>query len=373
MPTKKAKTRRRRASAAAAAPTPRGSLRTGGAPKGSSTARLRCLRQRGTERLGTAINKPGNDNAATRFDINALSLHGLRVGAEFERFERWFVHHLRVRYVPSVPTTQAGNVHLMFDYDAADPTPAQGDPTTVMSRCYNYVSAPVSARCTLDIPNAKLPGGERMRGNLYCSPIGNSRLSQFGQVYCFVSGATGIAEDTPVGYLELEYDIEFNIPCAPSVITAEIYDGFSKLEFRRSPEPAWGGRTVDPTQVVIKGGVPRMHDGSTAYDAPFTVANAAGMRENVNAGSIYEAVIDDISEGSALTDEAGRYIRKGDKVYLRACSAPDYNEAYKTSGFDGMFTDLSFDAPLRWLSTALTFYIKFRQIKKILVSSGMTG
>lgn len=124
-----------------------------------------------------------------------------------EIYEKWFVHNMKLEFIPTVALTVAGTMHMAPDYDPIDPISPDA---RTMSEAFGYVGGPITQRLICDMPNKREIDGQYTKGALYCSPSDNDRLASYGFFDVAVEGATA---DMEVGRLVLHYDVTFIKPC----------------------------------------------------------------------------------------------------------------------------------------------------------------
>jgi hypothetical protein len=129
--------------------------------------------------------------------------------------EQYRCHKLRFDYVPIVPTSQAGDIMLVPDYDASDPPP------TTETQALDNVGAVTDSVwanvcCDLDVPSMHALGPRRYVRP--CNIAGDIKTFDVGTMFICTNNVT----TTPtIGKLFVEYDFEFFTPQnSPSGATA---------------------------------------------------------------------------------------------------------------------------------------------------------
>ena len=96
--------------------------------------------------------------------------------SNFALYEKFFVHGVKLEFVPSQPVTVGGSVAIAPDYDPLDPMPAS---RALLSSSQGYKTGPVTSRILCDMPNYKGPSGAHVRPDLFCAPTNDDRLTCF--------------------------------------------------------------------------------------------------------------------------------------------------------------------------------------------------
>jgi len=132
-----------------------------------------------------------------------------------QQWEQYRCHKLRFEYVPIVPTSQAGDIMLVPDYDASDPKP------TTETQALDNVGAVTDSVwtnvcCDLDVPSMHALGPRRFVRP--CNIAGDIKTFDVGTMFVCTNNVT----TTPtIGKLFVEYDFEFFTPQnSPSPATA---------------------------------------------------------------------------------------------------------------------------------------------------------
>lgn len=167
--------------------------------KRTAYAPIRSMRFTNKERFCTPIT-----DSITSYSINpGLIFPWLKVQAQC--WEKYKFHKLEFRYVPGVPTTQAGTVALTFDFDAEDSIPGVLDELCVG----NYVTTPVWKPTTLHV-DLKL--GDRLPQKNVRGELSNFDAKDEYDVGMMIVGVTGYGSVVSVGTIEVIYDVEFFMP-----------------------------------------------------------------------------------------------------------------------------------------------------------------
>jgi len=132
-----------------------------------------------------------------------------------QQWEQYTVHGIRYIWVPIAPTSTAGDVYLVPDYDASDPTPttetqASDNVDSVVDSCWQDIV------CDLD-PKAMMGLGPR-RFIRPCAVAGDVKTFDVGKFFLCTNNEAGTSA---IGKLFVEYDFEFFEPQnSPSPATA---------------------------------------------------------------------------------------------------------------------------------------------------------
>jgi hypothetical protein len=123
-----------------------------------------------------------------------------------QQWQQYTVHGLRFFWVPIAPTSTAGDVYLVPDYDAADPTPttetqAADNVDAVVDSCWQDIC------CVLD-PRGMMGIGPR-RFVRPCAVAGDVKTFDVGKFFLCTNNESGTST---IGKLFVEYDIEFFEP-----------------------------------------------------------------------------------------------------------------------------------------------------------------
>jgi len=126
-------------------------------------------------------------------------------------FETYEVHALAFIYQAALPTSTAGTVYLAYDYDSADPAPA--NKASMMS---NMSAVSCSSWASTRLPY--VPQGNHLNNKF----TRNSSLASGLDIKTYDAGkffiaAEGFAVSTP-GNVYVEYDITLRIPQIPTTI-----------------------------------------------------------------------------------------------------------------------------------------------------------
>jgi hypothetical protein len=303
----------------------RGAFRAGG--KIDSSQATRTSRVRGHAVVATVY---GDNTGAIYLDYLSFAAVNGNVPAlarAMEVNEQWFAHGFDLEFQPTVAVTQAGMIHIAPDYDPKDLLTSD---SVILAQSHGYVSGAISRPLKCKMPNFKLPSGEYIRPNLFCSPTDAERFTMFG---FFNVVTTGVGSSAEMGKLILHYDISVSVPCPYNSIStvASDVDGIKS------------GATV-PTRVMPTFATPSTH-------VMYLMDGAATCATNV--GKTLVGQIDDLSAAGSVTDNVGRTVPKGQRVYIQpakltAAGAPNF-----TSSVLGAFNLSSTFDPRRALGLAV--------------------
>lgn len=184
----------------------------------------------GSEHLATLQIHPTDEENATvqSFANEARTFQDMRVSKFFEMYERWFVRHITLEWVPSLPVTTPGTIHVSPEYDAMDVVSASDREGAIiaLSRMYGYKSAPITEGLRVRMANYKLPSGRWLFDDLFTSPISDERFTTFGK-FLIVMDTPNPTSTTTAGRLLIHYDIEFAIPQLADIPAIEDLANFS--------------------------------------------------------------------------------------------------------------------------------------------------
>jgi hypothetical protein len=117
-----------------------------------------------------------------------------------KKYDLYHFKRLRFTYVPSLPTSEEGNVYIGLDYNTLDPSPSSSSELCQLSHwTMNVVWKPSSL--TIDVNSL---------GWLYTrsGPVANADYKTYDLGRLFFA-TEGINYTGVVGYIEVDYDVEF--------------------------------------------------------------------------------------------------------------------------------------------------------------------
>lgn len=117
-----------------------------------------------------------------------------------KKYDLYHFKRLRFTYVPSLPTSEEGNIYIGLDYNTLDPSPANSTELCQLSHwTMNVVWKPTNL--TIDLNSI---------GWLYTrsGPVANADYKTYDLGKLFFA-TEGITYTGTVGYVEVEYDVEF--------------------------------------------------------------------------------------------------------------------------------------------------------------------
>jgi hypothetical protein len=142
-----------------------------------------------------------------------------------KKYDLYHFKRLRFTYVPSLPTSEEGNVYIGLDYNTLDPSPTSSSELCQLSHwTMNVVWKP-----------SYLPIDLNSLGWLYTrtGPVANADYKTYDLGRLFLA-TEGITYTGTVGYIEVEYDVEFKRrqpDYTSSVIpTTDIYPPITHIE-----------------------------------------------------------------------------------------------------------------------------------------------
>jgi hypothetical protein len=147
-----------------------------------------------------------------------------------KKYDLYHFKRLRFTYVPSIPTSEEGNIYIGLDYNTLDPPPSSSIDLCQLSHwTMNVVWKPTSL--TIDLNSI---------GWLYTrtGPVANADYKTYDLGRLFFA-TEGITYGGTVGYIEVEYDVEFKRrqpDYTSSVIpTTDIYTPITSLKVATLP------------------------------------------------------------------------------------------------------------------------------------------
>jgi hypothetical protein len=142
-----------------------------------------------------------------------------------KKYDLYHFKRLRFTYIPSLPTSEEGNVYIGLDYNTLDPAPSSSSELCQLSHwTMNVVWKP--SYLTIDVNGL---GWQYTR----TGPVANADYKTYDLGRLFLA-TEGITYTGTVGYIEVEYDVEFKRrqpDYTSSVVpTTDIYPPFTHLE-----------------------------------------------------------------------------------------------------------------------------------------------
>lgn len=167
------------------------------------------VRVRGRELLGSA------NFGVTAVGFDPLTVGGIQFGfplspTSFPRignyksiYEEYIFHRATIMFQSDKATTQSGVILMAADYDAADAVPAN---SVGMMRNISSTMANVYSDCSMECLGklARLP-------RFFTNDTTSAQNTQ-ARIYVAAEGVT-FAASAAVGYILVDYDIEFFTPC----------------------------------------------------------------------------------------------------------------------------------------------------------------
>jgi hypothetical protein len=123
-----------------------------------------------------------------------------------QQWQQYTVHGIRFIWVPIAPTSTAGDVYLVPDYDASDPTPttetqAADNVDAVVDSCWQDI------KCDLSVKGMMGLGPRRFVRP--CAMAGDVKTFDVGKFFLCTNNESGTST---IGKLFVEYDFEFFEP-----------------------------------------------------------------------------------------------------------------------------------------------------------------
>lgn len=117
-----------------------------------------------------------------------------------KKYDLYHFKRLKFSYVPSLPTSEEGNVYIGLDYNTLDPPPSSSSELCQLSHwTMNVVWKP--SNLTIDLNGL---GWQYTRSG----PVANADYKTYDIGRLFVA-TEGISYTGTVGYIEVDYDVEF--------------------------------------------------------------------------------------------------------------------------------------------------------------------
>jgi hypothetical protein len=140
--------------------------------------------------------------------LNPKEFEGTRLGKFAQLYEKYIFTNVRFIFQPCKGSSQDGTIGIAYDRDIDDPTPP---PTTQGLRQFRaWQGTEVGRVWDPIVVEAKLLAPET---GFYCDTHGSEDRTAFqGQVYVFCEVPTGLAVNTQIGDLYMEYDLDLFIP-----------------------------------------------------------------------------------------------------------------------------------------------------------------
>jgi hypothetical protein len=154
--------------------------------------------------------------------IDAVALKDTPFGEVFRRYERYFVNSCDFTWNPSVSKTARGMIHAYPETDVIDLMATLANAPNEHSQMWGYKAFPILQTAKVGFPNITLPSGEKMRGNLFTSPIVQERLSVYGELRFAIQGIDTVEfpAGTFLGNFNVSLDITFSMPQYPHAYEA---------------------------------------------------------------------------------------------------------------------------------------------------------
>lgn len=161
------------------------------------------------------VNQPAtlvNGQTIANVDVSPAYFDGTRVQLIAKAFEFYKFKKLRFDWKPSLASTAAGSIGLAFDHDVSDSTPPVGEIGLRQFGSYENKWDSIWSKFWLDVNTSK-KHNDVLR--YYCNEsavAGDPRLAYEGQLYVYAFAASAQSAGTPLGAVEVDYEIEFTGP-----------------------------------------------------------------------------------------------------------------------------------------------------------------
>lgn len=308
-----------------------------------ATDQGRTLRVTGHKQVGLVTDLQRNNIHLDYINFASADSIVPALKQNMEVYEKWFVHGMKLEYIPTVAMTATGTIHIAPDYDPIDQISPS---TTAMSEAFGYVGGPVSRGIVCDMPNRKEVDGSFTKSALYCSPADNDRFVSYGFFDVFVEGVT--AEST-VGRLILHYDVTFIKP---------------------SPYKELASDNTSITTLTMAGDNAEFTTGNniaTVTDHNECVTNVVGPL-----GSCFSGVINTIAAGLTLLNEYNINVIPGQRIFFKMANAylagaSQFTTPASTAKVGAINLSRSFDprTAIQWSAAAANKAIALRDVMNI--------
>lgn len=141
-----------------------------------------------------------------------------------KNFDKVKWHKCNLEYVPAVPTTTGGNAALFFDPDRTDVGPTSVTQALQNARC---VITPAWQKIKYSLTKAMLRTNEWFTSDTNPiaaapSPQTNNTFASPGRIQLYITPLLGVTFTTAtiVGYIKVDYTVEFGFPSGESSTTA---------------------------------------------------------------------------------------------------------------------------------------------------------
>jgi hypothetical protein len=157
------------------------------------------------------------ENTVQAIRIDSVALRDTPFGEVFRRYERYFINSCEFTWNPSVSKTARGMIHAYPETDVIDLMASYSMAPTEHAQMWGYKAFPILQTAKVGFPNITLPSGEKMRGNLFTSPIVQERLSVYGELRFAIQGIdmTEFPHGTFLGNFIVALDATFSMPQYP--------------------------------------------------------------------------------------------------------------------------------------------------------------
>ena len=251
-------------------------------------------RMKGRDRIGTVQ----VEAEAQQVDLSNIGFQGTRFNTIAQRYEQVLFHTVRVHFIPTASKTQAGTITMCPNYDVSDPP--MDTAVTIMGNA-GAVTAPICENSFVTFTNPVIPGtGMTATPPLFWSP-NEPRFSSIGTVNYIIEG-TGEADDTVIGYFDIDYDVTFIRP----VLEQSLHSWTAASTV--SPLTVTAGTTTPA--------YPNPYYQYTSATVPTDLGCYLAQAVNGNPDRVYTGIIDALS-GVTLETRAGDGVDVGTRVFWK--------------------------------------------------------
>jgi len=171
-----------------------------------------ALKVKGQELIGTLSSADQTLNFPNFLSVGVSPAQwgGSRIKSFSPLFEKYIFRKIKFHYAPAVSTTLPGQLILTYDRDPSDTPPAGFSSQTIseLMSVKQSLATPVwkdaMMDCKLDIPT----------DGFFTKPERSADARFYQQGTFFVFGGFGIPQDTDLGFIWVEYEIDFFVPTA---------------------------------------------------------------------------------------------------------------------------------------------------------------
>jgi hypothetical protein len=254
------------------------------------------------------------------FDIDGFArANATMITDIMSKYDRWRPVKLIAHYIPVVSKTSPGQIGMAPDFDPLDLPPDANELS--VSDFYKAAAACENCTCQCVSPISEWK---------YVAPAADARLNSSGKL---VVHATGTGVTTTIGYIQLDYTLEFAhktpIPSASNALNVGSFT-------------VYHNSSIVPTKIDIPVSLPSSST-ETYFQGSVALAPSA----------IYSAIIDSTTNGYLKTVK-NEAIRAGTRVFFQMATqrwdgTSILNSASTTSMLRKLALDAAFTQILTWV------------------------